>query len=113
MDALALNANARREAGHNEKSYFPLPALGGDASHFQSLRLQRLMDERVVPYPLDLVLDEQFLSFEFRNLQIVRGRVGQRFIKFGFERLVSFFEFRKMRFNRHVACLLASALSLI
>ena len=24
-----------------------------------------------------------------------------------FERLVPFFEFRKMRFNRHVACLLA------
>jgi hypothetical protein len=26
----------------------------------------------------------------------------------GFERLVTFLKFRKMRFNRHVACLLAS-----
>jgi hypothetical protein len=71
------------------------------------------MDERVVAYPLDLVLDVQFLSFEFRNLQVVRGGVSERFIEFGFERLVPFFEFRNMRFNRHVACLLASALSLI
>jgi hypothetical protein len=30
-----------------------------------------------------------------------------------FERLVPFFEFRKMRFNRHVACLLTSDLNLI
>ncbi len=65
------------------------------------------MDEGVVPEPLDLVLDLQFFSLEFRNLKIVGGGVGERFVDFVFERLVPFFEFRKMRFNRHVGCLLA------
>jgi hypothetical protein len=34
-------------------------------------------------------------------------------VNFLFERLVPFFEFRKMRFNRHVACLLATDCCLI
>ena len=71
------------------------------------------MDERAVPDSLDLVLDVQFFTLEFRNLKVVCGGVGERFVDFLFERLVSFFELRKMRFNRHVACLLASDLSLI
>jgi hypothetical protein len=61
------------------------------------------MDERIVTQPLDLVLDMQFFPFEFRNLKVISGGVGERFVDFGFERLVPFFEFRKMRFNRHVA----------
>jgi len=71
------------------------------------------MDERIVPEPLDLVLDVQFFSLEFRNVKVVGGGVGERFVEFLFQRVVPFFEFRKMRFNRHVACLLASDLSLI
>lgn len=71
------------------------------------------MNERAEPEPLDLVLDVQFFSLEFRNLKVVGGGVGESFVDFQFERLVPFFEFRKMRFNRHVACLLASDLSLI
>ena len=65
------------------------------------------MDERVVPQPLNFVLDLQFFSLEFRNLKIVGGGVGERFVDLVFQRLVPFFEFRKMRFNRHVGCLLA------
>jgi hypothetical protein len=65
------------------------------------------MDEGVVPQPLYFVLDLQFFSLEFRNLKIVGGGVGERFVDLVFQRLVPFFEFRKMRFNRHVGCLLA------
>jgi hypothetical protein len=65
------------------------------------------MDERVVPQPLDLVLDVQFFSLEFRNLKVVGGGVSERLVDFLFERLVPLLEFRKMRFNRHVGCLLA------
>jgi hypothetical protein len=39
--------------------------------------------------------------------------MGERVVNFLFERLMPFFEFRKMRFNRHVASLLASDCSLI
>ena len=65
------------------------------------------MDERVVPQSLDLVLDVQFFSLEFCNLKVVGGGMGERVVDFLFQRLVPFFEFRKMRFNRHVGCLLA------
>jgi hypothetical protein len=65
------------------------------------------MDECVVPEPLNLVLDLQFFSLEFRDLKVVGGGVGERFVDLVFQRLVPFFEFRKMRFNRHVGCLLA------
>jgi hypothetical protein len=65
------------------------------------------MDEGVVPEPLDLVLHVQFFSLEFRDLKVVGGGVGERFVDLVFQRLVPFFEFRKMRFNRHLGCLLA------
>ena len=35
-----------------------------------------LMDEGVLPEPLDLVLYVQFSSLEFRNLKVVGGGVG-------------------------------------
>jgi hypothetical protein len=66
------------------------------------------MDERVVPEPLNFVLDVQFFPLEFSNVKVVGGGVGERFVKFGFQCLVPFLEFRKMRFDRHVGCLLAS-----
>jgi hypothetical protein len=72
-----------------------------------------LMNQRIVPKPFDFILDVQFFSLEFGNLKVVGGGMGERFVDFLFQRLVPFFEFRKMRFNRHVACLLASDLSLI
>jgi hypothetical protein len=65
------------------------------------------MDESVLPYPLDLVPYVQFLPFQFHDFEIVTGGVNERVVDFLFERLVPFFEFRKMRFNRHVANLLA------
>lgn len=71
------------------------------------------MDERIVSEPLDFVLDVQFFSLEFHNLKVVGGGVGECFVDFLFQRLVPFLEFRKMRFNRHLGCLLASDLSLI
>lgn len=67
-----------------------------------------LMNEDVLPNPRDLVFDEQFSSFQFQKLKVVGGGMVERVGYFGFERLVTFFEFRKMRFNRHVAGLLAS-----
>src|SRR6516225_6882226 len=49
----------------------------------------------------------QFSTFQFGNVEVVDGGVGECFCNFLFKRLVPFFKFRKMRFNRHVACLLA------
>jgi hypothetical protein len=65
------------------------------------------VDEHVLPQPGDLVFDVQFLTFQFRNLEVVDGGVGECFCNFLFKRLVPFLKFRKLRFNRHVACLLA------
>jgi hypothetical protein len=69
------------------------------------------MNEHVVPKANDLVLHLQFLSLQFQEMEVVDGGVGKRFAKFVFERLVTFLKFRKMRFNRHVSCLLASVIS--
>ncbi len=44
--------------------------------------LYRLMDENVLPYARDLVLDVQFFTLEFRNLKVVGGGVGERFVDF-------------------------------
>jgi hypothetical protein len=68
---------------------------------------KNLMDERVLPEPGDLVFDVQFFAFQFGNVEVVDRGVGECFCDFLFKRLVSFLKFRKMRFNRHVACLLA------
>jgi hypothetical protein len=65
------------------------------------------MDERVVSYPLDLILDLQFSPLQFRNFQVVGGWVGKCFVEFEFQRFVTSLKLRKMRFNRHVAYLLA------
>ena len=58
----------------------------------------------------NLVLDVQLAPFQFRNFQVVRRRVGKRFTDLLLKRLVPSLEFRKMRFNRHVAYLLASGM---
>src|ERR1700733_1019795 len=60
------------------------------------------------PQARDLVLHVQFLPFQFQELEVVGGGVGERFANLLFERFVTFLKFRKMRFNRHVSCLLAS-----
>jgi hypothetical protein len=67
-----------------------------------------LMDAGILPQARDLVLQLQFTALQFQHLQVIRRRMRKRFIDFVFERLVLFFEFRKMRLNCHVAFLLAS-----
>jgi hypothetical protein len=69
------------------------------------------MNEYVVPKARDLVLHVQFLPFQFQELKVVCGGMGERFADLLFERFVTFLKFRKMRFNRHVSCLLASVFS--
>jgi hypothetical protein len=61
------------------------------------------MKEHVLPNPRDFVLNVQFFTLKFRDRKVVCGGVGECFGNFLFERVVPFFEFRKMRFNRHVA----------
>ena len=68
------------------------------------------MNERVDAKTRYLVLDVQFLSFQFQKLKVVGGGVVERFAELLFERFVTFLKFCKMRFNRHVSCLLASVL---
>jgi hypothetical protein len=65
------------------------------------------MYERVLLEAGDLVLHVQFLSLQFRNFEVVDRRMGLGFGDFDFKGLMPPFEFRKMRFDRHVACLLA------
>jgi hypothetical protein len=60
----------------------------------------------VVPQPLDLVLDQQFLTLEFHDFQVIDRGMGQAFVDFAFERLMLFFKFRKVRLHLHAACLL-------
>jgi hypothetical protein len=64
-------------------------------------------ERRLLLEPGDLVLHVQFLSLQFRNFEAVDRRVCQRFGDFRFKGVVPSFELRKMRFDRHVACLLA------
>ena len=61
------------------------------------------MYDRVLLQPRDLVLDMQLAPFEFRELQTVRRGVGKRFADLLLQRSVPSFEFRKMRFDRHMA----------
>jgi hypothetical protein len=85
---------------------FNVPAFTGTKTKTTAV-LSRLVDEFVVPYSHDLVLYVQFLALQLRDFQVVRRWVGESFANFGFECLMPSFEFREMRFNRHVACLLA------
>ena len=59
-----------------------------------------------MPEPLDLFLHEQFLALEFHDFQIIDRRMGQAFCDFFFECLMPFFEFGKVRLQRHAECLL-------
>jgi hypothetical protein len=54
------------------------------------------------PQPYDLVLQLEFTSLEFRNLEVVGGRMGDRVLDFTLERLVSPFKLAQMHLQRHV-----------
>jgi hypothetical protein len=47
--------------------------------------------------PLDLILDHQLAALQLDNLQVVCGKVHERFVQFIFEDLVFTFKFNKMR----------------
>jgi len=47
--------------------------------------------------PLDLILDHQLAALQLDNLQVVCGKVHERFVQFIFENLVFTFKFNKMR----------------
>jgi hypothetical protein len=47
--------------------------------------------------PLDLILDHQLAALQLDNLQVVGGKVHERFVQFILEYLVFTFEFNKMR----------------
>jgi hypothetical protein len=91
--------DARHKAGHDGRVP-PGAEIANDIG-------ADLVDECVLFEPGNLVFDVQFLTFQFRNLEVVDRWVGKSFCDFLFKRVVPFFKFRKMRFNRHVACLLA------
>src|SRR5262245_26386993 len=54
----------------------------------------------------DLVLHLQLAALELHHLQVVDRRMRESFVYLVFEGPVASFEFRKMRLNGHVACLL-------
>ena len=64
---------------------------------------RRLVDRRCcgMPQPLDLILDHQLSSLQLGNLQVVCGKVHERFVQFMFEYLVLTFQLNKMRLYCH------------
>lgn len=66
------------------------------------------MDDRVLAEPRDLVFHVELAPLELGDLQAVDGWMRECFGEFLFECPVPSFQFRKMRFNRHLAILLAS-----
>jgi hypothetical protein len=77
----------------------------GGAWKFQ-LEVGRLMHGFGVAQPFDLILDQQFPSFELHDSQIIDRGMCQAIVDFSLKRLVLFFQFRKVRLHRHAACLL-------
>jgi hypothetical protein len=47
--------------------------------------------------PLNLILDHQLAALQLDNLQVVGGKVHERFVQFILENLVFTFKFNKMR----------------
>jgi len=47
--------------------------------------------------PLDLILDHQLAALQLDNLQVVCGKVQERFVQLVLENLVFTFKFNKMR----------------
>jgi hypothetical protein len=47
--------------------------------------------------PLDLILDHQLAALQLDNLQVIGGKVHERFVQFILENLVFTFKFNKMR----------------
>jgi hypothetical protein len=47
--------------------------------------------------PLDLILDHQLAALQLDNLQVVCGKVHERFVQFILKALVFTFKFNKMR----------------
>jgi hypothetical protein len=54
----------------------------------------------------DLFFHLQFFSLEFADFEIVRPRMGQRFVDLILKSPMLLFEFRKVRLHRHAKCLL-------
>jgi hypothetical protein len=92
--------------GVAEKKNRP-PAFAGPGRPDYRRDFRRLVHERLLLEPRDLILHVQFFSFQFRNFEAVARRMRHGFGDFDFQCLVPPFEFRKMRFDRHVAFLLA------
>jgi len=60
----------------------------------------------IVPDTLDLVLYQQFPTFEFYDFQIIDRGMRLAIVDLFFEGLVLLLEFRKVRLHRHAVCLL-------
>jgi hypothetical protein len=50
-----------------------------------------------MPQPLDLILDHQLAALQLDNLQVICGKVQERFVQLVLENLVFTFKFNKMR----------------
>jgi hypothetical protein len=86
--ATRLSADERDRAHPAAKKYRAYSAWG-----------DRLVESLVrgMPQPLDLILDHQLAALQLDNLQVVCGKVHERFVQFVFEDLVFTFKFNKMR----------------
>ena len=69
----------------------------GGVAFFDTL-LDQLVESfaRGLLQPLDLILDHQLAALQLDNLQVVCGKVHERFVQFILENLVFTFKFNKM-----------------
>jgi hypothetical protein len=108
------NASRSETAGRaasNKKSnlWFPLAREPTDRC-FKTLGTletmeMKLVDEFFVPETFHFVLYVQFPPFQLHDLEVVCRRMRQSLVDFLLQRLVPSFEFRKVRFDRHMASL--------
>jgi hypothetical protein len=100
-------ANGSKESDENAASELK-QGLSSATGGRQTNQIERSVHTgfAVLAQPLDFVLDQKLLTFEFHDFQIIDRGVGQAFRNFLLERLMLFFKFRKVRLHRHQPCLL-------
>jgi hypothetical protein len=71
------------------------PTVWGDFRYLLDWLVESFADGMLQPF--DLILDHQLAALQLDNLQVVGGKVHERFVQFILEALVFTFKFNKMR----------------
>jgi hypothetical protein len=101
---LSSDADARDYRHDDQYSFIPPRPWDAQARTAQpeNSPCTELVDDRALPQAGNLVLYVQFLAFQFQEMKVVGGGMGERFTDFLLKGLMPLLKFRKMRFDRHV-----------